>query len=159
MVEAIVAKHGRLDVVENNAGGSPYVLAAEASPKFHQKIVELNLLGMLHVSQAANAVMQTAAPRRIDRVDLLGPAPSPVAGYRGLQRREGRRGKPHHHPGGGVGTPRCGSTPSWWAWSRPSRPSCSNGDAESQAAVGHQCRWADWPNRPISVGGCSVSRI
>ena len=28
------------------------------SPKFHQKIVELNLLGMLHVSQASNAVMQ-----------------------------------------------------------------------------------------------------
>ena len=51
-------KHGRLDVVVNNAGGSPYALAAEASPKFHQKIVELNLLGMLHVSQAANAVMQ-----------------------------------------------------------------------------------------------------
>ena len=43
----------------NNAGGSPYALAADASPRFHQKIVELNLLGMLHVSQAANAVMQT----------------------------------------------------------------------------------------------------
>ena len=58
LVAAIVDRHGRLDVVVNNAGGSPYVLAAEASPKFHQKIVELNLLGMLHVSQAANAVMQ-----------------------------------------------------------------------------------------------------
>ena len=58
LVAAIVDRHGRLDVVVNNAGGSPYVLTAEASPKFHQKIVELNLLGMLHVSQAANAVMQ-----------------------------------------------------------------------------------------------------
>ena len=54
----IVARHGRLDVVVNNAGGSPYALAADASPRFHQKIIELNLLGMLHVSQAANAVMQ-----------------------------------------------------------------------------------------------------
>jgi NAD(P)-dependent dehydrogenase (short-subunit alcohol dehydrogenase family) len=59
VVEAIVERHGRLDVVVNNAGGSPYVLAADASPKFHQKIIELNLLGMLHVSQRANAVMQT----------------------------------------------------------------------------------------------------
>lgn len=58
MVAAIVDRHGRLDAVVNNAGGSPYALAADASPRFHQKIVELNLLGMLNVSQAANAVMQ-----------------------------------------------------------------------------------------------------
>ncbi len=58
LVEIIVGRHGRLDVVVNNAGGSPYALAADASPRFHQKVIELNLLGMLHVSQAANAVMQ-----------------------------------------------------------------------------------------------------
>lgn len=58
MIAAIVERHGRLDVVVNNAGGSPYAPAADASPRFHQKIIELNLLGMLHVSQAANAVMQ-----------------------------------------------------------------------------------------------------
>lgn len=59
VVDAIVERHGRLDAVVNNAGGSPYALAAEASPRFHQKVIELNLLGMLHVSLAANAVMQT----------------------------------------------------------------------------------------------------
>ncbi|MCX6480146.1 MAG: SDR family oxidoreductase [Mycobacterium sp.] len=58
MVAAVVERHGTLDVVINNAGGSPHALAADASPRFHQKIIELNLLGMLHVSQAANAVMQ-----------------------------------------------------------------------------------------------------
>lgn len=58
MVAAVVDRHGGLDVVVNNAGGSPHALAADASPRFHQKIIELNLLGMLHVSQAANAVMQ-----------------------------------------------------------------------------------------------------
>jgi len=58
MVDAVVARHGRLDVVVNNAGGSPFALAAEASPRFHRKVIELNLLGMLYVSLAANAVMQ-----------------------------------------------------------------------------------------------------
>jgi NAD(P)-dependent dehydrogenase (short-subunit alcohol dehydrogenase family) len=59
LVDGIVETHGRLDVVVNNAGGSPYVLAAEASAKFTRKIVELNLLGALSVSTHANAVMQT----------------------------------------------------------------------------------------------------
>ena len=58
MVEAIVERHGRIDVVVNNAGGSPYVLAADASAKFNRKIIELNLIGPLSVSQHANAHMQ-----------------------------------------------------------------------------------------------------
>lgn len=58
MVDTIVATHGRLDVVVNNAGGSPYVLAADASAKFSTKIIELNLIGALSVSTHANAVMQ-----------------------------------------------------------------------------------------------------
>jgi NAD(P)-dependent dehydrogenase (short-subunit alcohol dehydrogenase family) len=58
LIDAVVERPGPLDVVVNNAGGSPYALAADASPRFHQKIIELNLLGMLHVSQVANAVMQ-----------------------------------------------------------------------------------------------------
>jgi NAD(P)-dependent dehydrogenase (short-subunit alcohol dehydrogenase family) len=57
-VEALVRDLGRLDVVVNNAGGSPSASAAEASPRFHSKIVELNLLAPLIVAQAANAVMQ-----------------------------------------------------------------------------------------------------
>ena len=59
LIDAIVADHGRLDVVVNNAGGSPYVLAAESSAKFSTKILQLNLLGALSVSTHANAVMQT----------------------------------------------------------------------------------------------------
>lgn len=58
MIDAIVADHGRLDVVVNNAGGSPYVMAADAKASFSRKIIELNLLGPLSVSTHANAVMQ-----------------------------------------------------------------------------------------------------
>ena len=59
MIDAIAADYGRLDVVVNNAGGSPYVLAAESSATFSRKIVELNLLGALSVSTHANTVMQS----------------------------------------------------------------------------------------------------
>jgi NAD(P)-dependent dehydrogenase (short-subunit alcohol dehydrogenase family) len=58
LVATIVDRHGRLDVVVNNAGGSPYALAADASPNLIRKVVDLNLLAPLLVSQAANAVMQ-----------------------------------------------------------------------------------------------------
>lgn len=57
-VSELVASLGRLDVVVNNAGGSPPAPAADASPRFHAKIVELNLLAPLIVAQAANSVMQ-----------------------------------------------------------------------------------------------------
>jgi len=59
MVDAIFDRHARLDVVVNNAGGSPYVLTADSSAKFNRKIIELNLIGALSVSQHANDKMQT----------------------------------------------------------------------------------------------------
>ena len=59
LVDGIVAAHGRLDVVVNNAGGAPYAPAAEASPRFHDKVVGLNLMATLLVAQASNRVMQT----------------------------------------------------------------------------------------------------
>lgn len=58
LVRGIAEEFGRLDVVVNNAGGAPYALAAEASPRFHDKIIGLNLMSALLVSQAANRVMQ-----------------------------------------------------------------------------------------------------
>ena len=58
LVAGVVETHGRLDVLVNNAGGAPASDAASASPRFHDKIVGLNLLSPLLVAQAANAVMQ-----------------------------------------------------------------------------------------------------
>ncbi|WP_405498798.1 SDR family oxidoreductase [Nocardia sp. NBC_00511] len=58
LIEQIVQKYGRLDTVVNNAGGAPFAMAADASANFHSKIVQLNLLAPLLVSQLANEVMQ-----------------------------------------------------------------------------------------------------
>jgi NAD(P)-dependent dehydrogenase (short-subunit alcohol dehydrogenase family) len=58
LVAAAAEEFGRIDVVISNAGGSPEAAAATASPRFHQKVIELNLLAPLHVAQSANAVMQ-----------------------------------------------------------------------------------------------------
>jgi NAD(P)-dependent dehydrogenase (short-subunit alcohol dehydrogenase family) len=51
-------RFGRIDVLVNNAGGSPPADAASASPRFSGAIVALNLLAPLNFSQRANAVMQ-----------------------------------------------------------------------------------------------------
>ncbi len=78
MIDAIVAAHGRLDVVVNNAGGSPYVLAADASAKFSTKIIELNLIGALSVSTHANAVMQAQGGGSIVNISSVsGHRPTP----------------------------------------------------------------------------------
>ena len=83
LVDSIVADFGRLDVVVNNAGGAPYALAAEASPRFHDKIVALNLLAPLSIMQAANAVMQRqdegGAIVNISSVSALRPSPGTAA--------------------------------------------------------------------------------
>ena len=79
MVDGLVASYGRLDVVVNNAGGAPYALAADASPRFHAKITELNLLAPLLLSQVANEVMQRQAHGgavvNISSVSALRPSP------------------------------------------------------------------------------------
>ena len=58
VVAAATDRFGRLDVLVNNAGGSPAADAATVSPRFSTSIVQLNLLAPLHCAQAANAVMQ-----------------------------------------------------------------------------------------------------
>lgn len=79
MIGAIADKHGRLDAVVNNAGGSPYVLTAGSSPKFSRKIIELNLIGALWVSQFANDQMQEqpSGGSIVNICSLSGRRPSP----------------------------------------------------------------------------------
>jgi NAD(P)-dependent dehydrogenase (short-subunit alcohol dehydrogenase family) len=60
-VEAVLASHGRLDVVVNNAGGTRPGPAAEMSADSAAAVVNLNLLAPFYVAQRANAAMQEQA--------------------------------------------------------------------------------------------------
>jgi len=58
VIEECTARFGRLDVLVNNAGGSPPADAATASPRFAESIVRLNLIAPMSFAQQANGVMQ-----------------------------------------------------------------------------------------------------
>jgi NAD(P)-dependent dehydrogenase (short-subunit alcohol dehydrogenase family) len=58
-ITQVESDYGRLDVLVNNAGGSPPADSATASPKFSSAIITLNLVAPLLFAQRANAVMQT----------------------------------------------------------------------------------------------------
>ena len=76
-------RFGRLDIVVNNAGGSPSVAAASASPNLITSVVRLNLIAPFFVAQAANAVMQEqdggGLILNIGSVSAIRPAPGTAA--------------------------------------------------------------------------------
>ena len=58
LVSFTTERFGRLDVLVNNAGGTPAAPAASASARFSESILRLNLIAPLNLAQRANAVMQ-----------------------------------------------------------------------------------------------------
>jgi NAD(P)-dependent dehydrogenase (short-subunit alcohol dehydrogenase family) len=58
LMVGIAERHGRLDVLINNAGGAPASDPATDSPRFSESIVRLNLLAPFFTAQAAYRLMR-----------------------------------------------------------------------------------------------------
>ena len=56
-LKIIKSNNRSIDVLINNAGGAPLANAISASPKFHQAIIDLNLMAPLNLSQKVAKLM------------------------------------------------------------------------------------------------------
>ncbi len=77
MADEIAARFGRIDILVNNAGGSPPAEAATASSRFSERVIALNLLAPLYVSQAVYPHMKAQGGTIINIASVSAVRPSP----------------------------------------------------------------------------------
>ncbi len=63
LIKRVEKEFGHLDILINNAGGSPPAPAKKSSPNFNEKIIGLNLLAPLNLSIAAYPLLKKAAEK------------------------------------------------------------------------------------------------
>ncbi|MEU9008197.1 SDR family oxidoreductase [Streptomyces sp. NPDC048479] len=75
--DLVVARHGRLDALVNNAGGTPYRLLGEGDAARHARVIELNLTAPLTASLAAYGHLKAAGGSIVMIGSVSGGRPSP----------------------------------------------------------------------------------
>ncbi|MEU9729866.1 SDR family oxidoreductase [Streptomyces sp. NPDC048002] len=76
-VDRFLAALPRLDVLVNNAGGTPYRLLTEAEAERHARVVQLNLVAPLTVSLAAHGLLRRSRGNVLMIGSVSGGRPSP----------------------------------------------------------------------------------
>ena len=77
LIDAVLDQTGRLDVLINNAGGSPPVNAADAPPKLTESIIRLNLIAPMILAQQAYHAMHDQGGSIVNIASVSGERPSP----------------------------------------------------------------------------------